>query len=107
MYKRRARVVFLATSDTLVERTVRCAETVGTKWIQAMAYPPPMSDYDLLITLDVESLRNLPPLPIGARHKHWPLSVLSSSADIEAHMKSLIGGMQLLAGLDESGAPPN
>ncbi|HUW97932.1 MAG TPA: hypothetical protein VMV40_03680 [Acidiferrobacter sp.] len=105
MYKRRARVVFLASTNTLAERVVRCAEAVGSRWIQAAAYPSQLNDYDLLVTLDAESLCALPLLPLGGRHKHWPLSALSSDADIEAHVESLVGGMRLLAMLDQSSAP--
>lgn len=106
MYKRRARVVFVAHDGSLIQRALRCAQAFANDWIEAQAYTPALSDCDLLVTLDAEGLRDLPPLPPGARHKHWPLSARVDQ-DLEAHMKGLIGGMRLLASLDGGATPPH
>ncbi len=106
MYKRRAHVVFFATDGLLVQKALRCARALASDWVEARSYAPPLADCDLLITLDAEGLRDLPPLPQGVRHKHWLLSAATVDADLEAHIKGLIGGMRLLASVDGSPSPP-
>lgn len=106
MYKRRAHVVFFAADDLLVQKALRCVQTLATDWVEARSYTHPLTDCDLLITLDAQGLRDLPPLPQGVRHKHWPLSPAAVEWDLEAHVKGLVGGMRLLASLDHSAAPP-
>ncbi|MHB8255535.1 MAG: hypothetical protein ACYDEV_18070 [Acidiferrobacter sp.] len=105
MYKRRARVVFWAASSALVECATRLAETLAAEWIQVVPFLPSVTDCDLLVTLDQDSLRHLPELPAGCRHKHWVLAADSREADLAAHVQSLVGGMRLLAGLDQSDVP--
>lgn len=106
MYKRRAHVVFFATDDLLVEEALRSARALAPDWIEARPYAPPLADCDLFITLDAGGLGNLPRLPQGVRHKHWPLSAARANQDLEEHMKGLVGGMRLLAGLDGGTPPP-
>ncbi len=105
MYKRRAHVVFFAANDLLVEKALRCAQALAADWIEARSYVPSLAECDLFITLDAGGLGNLPRLPQGVRHKHWPLSPDAVDQDIEARVKGLIGGMRLLASLDGSPAP--
>lgn len=107
MYKRRAHVVFFAADDLLVQKALRCAQGIAIDWIEARPCALPLGDCDLFITLDTGGLHDLPLLPRGVRHKHWPLAPDAVDRDIEAQMKGLVGGMRLLASLDGSPAPPH
>lgn len=99
-------MVFFAADGLLVQKALQCVRTLATDWVEARPYAYPLTDCDLLITLDAQGLRDLPPLPQGVRHKHWPLSSAALDRDLEARMKGLVGGMRLLASLDRSAAPP-
>lgn len=105
MYKRRARIVFMAVTAGLEDQVVRCVHRIASAWVEAWTSTSEREGCDLLITLDKESRASLPPLPRGCRHKHWALPVPASDEDIEAYIKGLVGGMRLLAALDRTEAP--
>jgi len=105
MYKRRARIVFLAKSPELEEWVVRRATEMAGDWIEAGSGPQALIDCDLLITLATLDPPQIPPLPPGCRHKHWTLPTEALYVEIEARIQGLIGGMRLLARLDASDAP--
>ncbi len=107
MYKRRARLAFASSSPGLAERASRIAVMRGADWVEAWPCPagavPPSCD--LLVTLDALALAARPDLPLGCRHAHWPLPESPTDADIAARVDGLVGGMRLLARLDDSAAP--
>lgn len=105
MYKRRARVVFIAATANLEERAVHCARHLASAWVEARTSTSGGEGCDLLITLDTESKLSLPPLPRGCRHKHWELPAFASDGDIGGYIEGLVGGMRLLAALDGTEAP--
>lgn len=107
MYKRRARLAFASALPGLAERVARSATMRGADWVEASSCPsgavPPSCD--LLVTLDALALEARPELPSGCRHVHWPLPASPTDADIAARVDGLVGGMRLLARLDNSEAP--
>ena len=107
MYKRRARLAFVSASPELAERVARIATLRGGEWVEASSCLPGAapSSCDLLVTLDALALAARPDLPLGCRHAHWPLPASPPDADIVARVDGLVGGMRLLARLDNSEAP--
>lgn len=107
MYKRRARLTFTSSAPDLARRAAQIATARGASWLQARVCPAGAApeDCDLLVTLDPQALAVCPPPPPGCRHVHWPLAPSCADADIASHVDGLIGGMRLLARLDDSQAP--
>ena len=107
MYKRRARLAFASALPGLAERVARIATMRGADWVEASSCPPGAAppSCDLLVTLDALALEARPELPSGCRHAHWPLPASPTDADIAARVDGLVGGMRLLARLDNSEAP--
>lgn len=106
-YKRRARVLFLA-SDEKAEHAAHYAREVGYTWIEAQAatsMPPPpdlLSWADLVVSLDTYAYDKLPPLPPTARHVHWPVT---EPHDIESRVNGMLGGMHMLQRSNPTATP--
>ncbi|MDA8390676.1 MAG: hypothetical protein M0Z76_08130 [Gammaproteobacteria bacterium] len=101
MYKRRARILFLATDPADGACARRAAQTLGAKWLEPVgdAHDTPI---DLIISLDADAACG--PLPQGVPHKHWPIGE-PRAEDIRRRVAGLVGGMRLLAAVDDSGPP--
>jgi len=134
MFKRPARILFVEIAPAIRARMAETAGTrFGSGWLEARAasltpsadgFDSPCEDVgpvdaacapltagaldwaDLVITLDPISERGCPPLPPGTRRKHWALVGAEAEAggEIEAQIKSMIGGLRMLARADAAGA---
>ncbi|MDA8361349.1 MAG: hypothetical protein M0Z44_05040 [Gammaproteobacteria bacterium] len=102
MYKRRARILFLASDPEDVACARQAAQTLGSGWLEPVgdAQDTPI---DLVVSLDAQAACAAPAR--GVAHKHWPLGPMRAE-DIHRHVASLVGGMRLLAAVDDSGPPP-
>lgn len=104
MYTRRAKVLFIAADPRVVAAAVAASGVLGAAWIDAEGSDDLRPGFDLVVTLDHDAHERLAS-KLAERGRHWPLSPTNRDADLAAHIASLIGGMRLLARLDESGAP--
>ncbi|MHB1566973.1 MAG: hypothetical protein ACYCXG_09715 [Acidiferrobacter sp.] len=104
MYTRRAKVLFMAADPQVAAAAVAAAGVLGAAWIEAEGGDDLRPGFDLVVTLDKDVHEHFAP-KVAGRYRYWPLSPTRRDADLAAHIASLIGGMRLLARLDESGAP--
>lgn len=104
MYTRRARVLFMATDPETVTVAVATAGLLAAAWIDAEGGANLRPGFDLVITLDSDAQARLAP-HISGPYRHWPLTAATRAADLAARITALVGGMRLLARLDDSGAP--
>ena len=108
MYKRRARIRFWHAEDgEKARRAAELAYRLGGDWVEADALvgvgngaadPWP----DLLIALDCSHPPALPLAP-HTRCKCWTCS--DGGQDTRQRILGILGGLRLLARLDQSGAP--
>ena len=108
MYKRRARIRFWHAEDgEKARRAAELAYRLGGDWVEADALvgvgngaadPWP----DLLIALDCSHPPALPLAPY-TRCKCWPCS--DAGQYTRQRILGILGGLRLLARLDQSGAP--
>lgn len=105
MYKRRARVVFLATEVALAQYAVAYAQQIGGLWVDPCACMNERDVCDLVVTLDHLAAQSWLTRPEHARHVHWSLAKGQEEMDLRSRIDGLVGGMRLLARLDAS-APP-
>lgn len=108
MYKRRARIRFWHAEDGgKARRAAGLAYRLGGDWVEADALVGLGNDAadpwpDLLIALDCS---HPPALPLAhhTRCKCWPCS--DGGQDTRQRILGILGGLRLLARLDQSGAP--
>lgn len=101
MYKRRARILFLATDPADAACACAAARELGPAWVDALTVPDD-GPVDLIVSLDPDAACRLPPGHVP--HKHWPVTAPRAD-DIRQRVAGLVGGMRLLASLDGSGPP--
>ena len=119
-YKRRARVVFLGgVHPAPANLATHYAHKFGAVWMEAQAAVLPgvagevavldntMLDWaDLVVTLDSMAQVNLPRLPSGVQHRHYPFEPIPPAADkaawgelaarVRQRVEGMIAGMRLL-----------
>lgn len=106
-YKRAARVAFFSADGALANIAVRAAENLGAGWLVATAIASERPEaaavsglYDLLVSLDESArlwLAQLQP-PVPARHYGVDdLAPAEQAGAIEQRVKSMLGGMRMLA----------
>ncbi len=101
MYKRRARILFVATDPADVACAQAAIGACGARWAEAAADARD-TPIDLVVTLDDDAARGLP--AIAVPHKHWPIGA-PRAEDIRQRVAGLVGGMRLLAAMDKSPPP--
>ncbi|WP_298169728.1 hypothetical protein [Acidithiobacillus sp.] len=105
MYKRRVRILFWHPTDPAKARyAATLAEALGADWLEARMDEPDHAWPDLLIALDCRTAPDIP----RATHtqcKYWPLAQGSWKDAVRARITGVIGGLRLLARMDQSPAP--
>jgi hypothetical protein len=112
MYKRPARILYLGlpgdprpklaaglTAEIGAGRMDGRGASVSDVDADTLAWP------DLVVPLDAESLRRCPPLPPTARLRPWDLPDAdgeTARAIIHERIQSMLGGLRMLARLDEN-----
>jgi len=112
MYKRPARVLFIATpGDWRTDLAVRLTGEIGAGWMEGRGAaldqldPDHLAWADLVIPLDEESRLHCPALPPTARLKAWDLPALSpddTEAEIHRRLGAMLGGLRMLSRVDDS-----
>ena len=105
MYKRRVRILFWHPTDPAKARyAATLAEALGADWLEARTDEPDHAWPDLLVVLDCHTAPDIP----RATHtqcKYWPLAQGSWEDAVRARITGVIGGLRLLARMDQSPAP--
>jgi hypothetical protein len=111
MYKRPARMLFLcAPGDERAALAARLTAGIGPGWMEARHAAVDDVDggaiawADVVIALDPAARDRCPALPPGVRLRPWDLPDLppeEAEAEIRRRLASMLGGLRMLARVDE------
>ncbi len=105
MYKRRAHILFWhPTNPEKARYAATLAAELGAEWLETRVQETDLFWPDLLIALDCDSVPNRE----RAQHtqcKFWPAPTQNETAALRERILGVIGGLRLLARLDQSVAP--